>query len=94
VVAAVAAGIAVFVNRSPQSRLTAAAPSSSTDGEYVQRLADCVACHSVADGAPLAASPHPPHLRRAYGQPRNEKKIWHRLYRAGGRQISRGLRLT
>lgn len=53
VVAAVAAGVAVFVNRSPQSRLTAAAPSSS-DGEYVQRLADCVACHSVADGAPLA----------------------------------------
>jgi hypothetical protein len=54
VVAAVAAGVAVFVNRSPQSRLTAAAASSSTDGEYVQRLADCVACHSVANGAPFA----------------------------------------
>jgi alcohol dehydrogenase (quinone), cytochrome c subunit len=54
VVAALAAGVAVFVNRSPQSRLTGAAPSSSKDGEYVQRLADCVACHSVADGAPFA----------------------------------------
>jgi mono/diheme cytochrome c family protein len=53
-VAAVAAGVAVFVNRTPQSRLTAAAPASSADGEYVQRLADCVACHSVANGAPLA----------------------------------------
>jgi alcohol dehydrogenase (quinone), cytochrome c subunit len=54
VVAAVAAGVAVFVNHSPQSRLTAAAASSATDGEYVQRLADCVACHSVANGAPFA----------------------------------------
>jgi mono/diheme cytochrome c family protein len=54
VVAAVAAGVAVFVNRSPQSGLTAAGPSSLTDGEYVQRLADCVACHSVPDGAPFA----------------------------------------
>jgi mono/diheme cytochrome c family protein len=55
VVVAAAAGIAVLVSRIPQSRLTAgAAPASSVDGEYIERLADCVACHSVPDGAPFA----------------------------------------
>jgi alcohol dehydrogenase (quinone), cytochrome c subunit len=48
-------GAAVYLERIPQSSLTAGAtPTSAADGEYVQRLADCVACHSVPDGAPFA----------------------------------------
>jgi alcohol dehydrogenase (quinone), cytochrome c subunit len=54
-VVALAVGSAVVVARKPHSQLTAgAAPTAAADGEYVQRLADCVACHSVPDGAPFA----------------------------------------
>jgi alcohol dehydrogenase (quinone), cytochrome c subunit len=55
VVVAIGAGIAALVIRSPRSGLTTgAAPSSAAEAEYIQRLADCVACHSVPDGAPFA----------------------------------------
>lgn len=55
VVVALAVGATVVVERKPQSPLTAAAiPGVAADGEYLQRLADCVACHSVPDGAPFA----------------------------------------
>ena len=54
-VVAIAAGVAVFVNRNPRSQLTArTVPASAAAGEYIQRLADCVACHSVPDGAPFS----------------------------------------
>jgi mono/diheme cytochrome c family protein len=53
-VAAVVA-LVVFVNRVPRSPLEAGAASATTaGGEYVQRLADCMACHSVPGGAPFA----------------------------------------
>jgi mono/diheme cytochrome c family protein len=55
VVVALAVGAYVIVQRVPHSTLTAGGPpTSAADGEYVQRLADCVACHSVPDGAPFA----------------------------------------
>jgi mono/diheme cytochrome c family protein len=53
----VALGLVAYliVQRVPHSNLTAGgAPVSAADGEYVQRLADCVACHSVPEGAPFA----------------------------------------
>jgi alcohol dehydrogenase (quinone), cytochrome c subunit len=54
IVAAVVA-LAVFVNRAPRSPLQSGAAAATTaGGEYVQRLADCVACHSVPGGAPFA----------------------------------------
>jgi alcohol dehydrogenase (quinone), cytochrome c subunit len=53
----IAAGVAVYVHHTPHSRFSAAAntaPVASLDDEYVQRLADCVACHSTPDGQPFA----------------------------------------
>src|ERR1700691_2476964 len=50
-----AAAVAGLFSRNPHSRLAAAAAKfAPTDGEYMQRLADCVACHSVPGGAPFA----------------------------------------
>jgi mono/diheme cytochrome c family protein len=49
--------VAVFVMRTPHSRLAAIAHLPVTgvaDGEYLQRLGDCVACHSTPNGAPFA----------------------------------------
>jgi mono/diheme cytochrome c family protein len=55
VAVALAIGVGVHLQQIPHSSLTAAAaPASSAEGEYVERLADCVACHSVPDGAPFA----------------------------------------
>ncbi len=55
VVAVVLAGATFYVERAPQSSLTAGTTTpSAADGEYVERLADCVACHSVPGGAPFA----------------------------------------
>jgi alcohol dehydrogenase (quinone), cytochrome c subunit len=54
-IAAAVVGSAVFVNRVPRSPLQSGIASATpADGEYVQRLADCVACHSVPGGAPFA----------------------------------------
>ena len=54
----VAAATAWFVNRTPASALTASEapinPEWVIKGEYVARLADCVACHSVPGKAPFA----------------------------------------
>jgi mono/diheme cytochrome c family protein len=53
----IAAGVAIYVHHTPVSPFSAAtnaAPVASSDDEYVQRLADCVACHSTADGEPFA----------------------------------------
>lgn len=58
----VAAGLlAWYVTREPDSRLendpiavADIAPALVTRGEYVARLSDCVACHSVPGGAPFA----------------------------------------
>jgi mono/diheme cytochrome c family protein len=49
-------GLLALVANKPQSHLVAeaTAPSSTQAGEYLQRLGDCVACHSVPDGAPFA----------------------------------------
>jgi alcohol dehydrogenase (quinone), cytochrome c subunit len=47
----------MYVHHTPHSRFSAAAntaPVASLDDEYVQRLADCVACHSTPDGQPFA----------------------------------------
>ncbi|WP_044319738.1 c-type cytochrome [Pseudomonas amygdali] len=53
-----AAGGAWFVNRVPHSALATAQLESSSEliqkGEYVARLGDCVACHSVAGNAPFS----------------------------------------
>jgi alcohol dehydrogenase (quinone), cytochrome c subunit len=49
--------VAVYVNHTPRSPFEGAAngqPVSSPDNEYVARLADCVACHSVPEGKPFA----------------------------------------
>ncbi|HXN11156.1 MAG TPA: cytochrome C, partial [Steroidobacteraceae bacterium] len=55
VVAVALAGATLYATRVPHSSLTAGAtPPSAADGEYVERLADCVACHSVPGGAPFA----------------------------------------
>lgn len=54
VAAALAGAAALCVHKVPQSHLTAAGAASAAEGEYVQRLADCVACHSVPGGAPFA----------------------------------------
>lgn len=55
VAVALAIGAGVYLQAIPHSSLTAgAASAAAADGEYVQRLADCVACHSVPDGAPFA----------------------------------------
>lgn len=55
---AAALGAWVFATRSPASPFDndapPAAPLPPEPGEYVARLADCVACHSVEDGAPFA----------------------------------------
>jgi len=50
--------VVIVVKRTPQSQL-AAAPATSTrtpaeQSEYAARLADCVACHSTAEGKPFA----------------------------------------
>jgi mono/diheme cytochrome c family protein len=56
----VAAGLlAWYVTREPASPFTAAQPASFdpaliSRGEYVARLSDCVACHSLPDGKPFA----------------------------------------
>lgn len=55
----VAVGMAWFVNRTPTSPLENEQPAAVTPelvkrGEYVARLGDCVACHSVPGGAPFA----------------------------------------
>jgi mono/diheme cytochrome c family protein len=58
----VAAGLlAWYVTREPVSRLESSQiavadldPALVTRGEYVARLSDCVACHSVPGGAPFA----------------------------------------
>ncbi len=56
----VAAGLlAWYVTREPVSpftgeQATAADPALVSRGEYVARLSDCVACHSVPDGKPFA----------------------------------------
>jgi mono/diheme cytochrome c family protein len=52
-----AGAIAVFVNMKPRSPFVAtadAAPSLMQDAEYTERLADCVACHTVPNGKPFA----------------------------------------
>jgi len=55
----VAAGMAWFFTRTPPSPfddISAASPPSDdliARGEYVARLADCVACHSTPEGAPF-----------------------------------------
>jgi mono/diheme cytochrome c family protein len=55
VLVAIAAGIYLLVERIPRSTLTTGpTPPSAEEAEYVQRLADCVACHSVPNGAPFA----------------------------------------
>jgi mono/diheme cytochrome c family protein len=57
VMVAVGVGVAVFVTSTPQSRLVTIAGAPVTPpqyAEYIQRLGDCVACHSVPDGAPFA----------------------------------------
>ena len=57
VAVAVVVWMAIFVTRTPSSPLAAAADTAVTpadDARYVQRLGDCVACHSVPDGAPFA----------------------------------------
>ncbi|WP_144640254.1 cytochrome c [Bordetella genomosp. 13] len=57
---AAAAGVAWFVTRTPASAFdgdaAAQTPSDAMvrQGEYVARLSDCVACHSVPGGAPFA----------------------------------------
>jgi mono/diheme cytochrome c family protein len=54
---AIAAGVAVYAHHTPGSPFNAAtnaAPVASPDDEYVQRLGDCVACHSTAGGEPFA----------------------------------------
>ncbi|OCX66932.1 alcohol dehydrogenase [Thioclava sp. SK-1] len=52
------AGGGWFVTRLPSSPFDGAAPQATPDliarGEYVARQADCVACHSLEDGAPFA----------------------------------------
>ncbi len=53
----IAAGVALYVRHTPDSPFSAAAneaPVSSPADEYVQRLGDCVACHSTVDGEPFA----------------------------------------
>ncbi|MFJ4445300.1 c-type cytochrome [Pseudomonas sp. NPDC089422] len=56
----VAAGLlAWYVTREPASPFVAAAtesfdPAQVSRGEYVARLSDCVACHSLPDGKPFA----------------------------------------
>ncbi len=56
----VAAGLlAWYVTREPASpfadaQATTADPALVSRGEYVARLSDCVACHSLADGKPFA----------------------------------------
>jgi mono/diheme cytochrome c family protein len=53
----IAGGTAAYVTRIPHSSLAEAAnaaPVDAPDGEYVQRLGDCVACHSTVDGEPFA----------------------------------------
>jgi len=49
--------LAVYAHHVPRSSFEGAAnaePSFSADGEYVARLADCVACHSTPDGEPFS----------------------------------------
>jgi mono/diheme cytochrome c family protein len=53
----IAGGVAAYVTHIPHSSLAEAAnavPVEAPDGAYVQRLGDCVACHSTADGEPFA----------------------------------------
>jgi mono/diheme cytochrome c family protein len=53
--AASAAALAWYVHRPAVSPLSASEPPrSAPDGEYLARLADCVACHSTPEGAPFA----------------------------------------
>jgi alcohol dehydrogenase (quinone), cytochrome c subunit len=49
-------GVTWYAHRVPSSpfSVTAERPQSSPDGEYLARLADCVACHSTPDGEPFA----------------------------------------
>jgi mono/diheme cytochrome c family protein len=55
---AVIIGLGWYTQRIPASPFDGAAPSHAAmpveKGEYVARLADCVACHSVPEGAPFA----------------------------------------
>ncbi|WP_438307833.1 c-type cytochrome [Burkholderia pseudomallei] len=49
--------LAIYVHRVPRSPFDTeidAEPSLTADGEYVARLADCVACHSIPSGEPFA----------------------------------------
>jgi mono/diheme cytochrome c family protein len=54
----VAVVVAIAINRTPTSPLAAVPagtpPTPIADAEYVARLGDCVACHSVPDGQPFA----------------------------------------
>ena len=54
----VAVVVAIAVNRTPSSPLASVPagtpPTPIADAEYVARLGDCVACHSVPDGKPFA----------------------------------------
>jgi hypothetical protein len=54
----VAVVVAIAVNRTPTSPLASALAGMPqtpiADAEYVARLGDCVACHSVPDGQPFA----------------------------------------
>jgi len=55
---AVVVVVAIAVNRIPTSPLASVPPGGpltpASDAEYVARLGDCVACHSVPDGKPFA----------------------------------------
>ncbi len=42
------------VPRSPFEHMANTEPAASPDGEYLARVADCVACHSTAQGEPFA----------------------------------------
>jgi mono/diheme cytochrome c family protein len=50
------AALAWYVHRVPVSPFAASneSPLPSADGEYLARLADCVACHSTPDGEPFS----------------------------------------
>jgi alcohol dehydrogenase (quinone), cytochrome c subunit len=56
IIVIVAVAIAIFVNRTPQSpgQTANVTPTPADHAEYVARLGDCVACHSVPGGKPFA----------------------------------------
>jgi mono/diheme cytochrome c family protein len=58
IIVIVAVAIAIFVNRTPQSPFAGqtanVTPTPAAHAEYVARLGDCVACHSVPGGKPFA----------------------------------------